>query len=789
MDSAAQRRRWPVFVTAGSLCLMILALRSAVASYGMPVAGVLVTPDAVVSDLGLPNWSGIRQGLRFPDRITEVDGQELTGSVERKYRAVAFDHAVTDAFQHGRPSVRVKVKTADGTRQLDLEVQRLGPLAWWTYAGVMFLGGGLYVGAALIAIWAGQSALARTFAKLAIFASLLLFSFFDFHSTRQLVPFFELAQPMIPMALLSLGLRLPDDVPLVARSRWFIRALDGVGLVVAVSLIWAHSRGNVTGSLSVIATMLYPVGMVSLAIIVAFRFIRARGQRREVLRPLMFTLALPHLMIAVGFLMHGPIKTLIDMIAFPMLSLTPLATMVAFVRHDIWRSRSFLPRFLTRAIIAIMVCVVGIVLGTAFGVSLGTPFGGALVASSMAAVAAALLVVLALRIGDKAFFPSLADYKPTVEQLSEELASIASPGDVALAIERTVRRWLPCDAIELALASIPEFDREPLLVTDPSDLASPPIQTDVSGLTLPVVFHGARLGTLLVSEKRGGALFTSEDLDLLKTIANQGALALAHAIAYAELERRRKQQAAAWRDEREALVETLSAEIAHEIRYPINFFRSIFQRATASKVLDEEDLEIGNEEVDRLERLVSGLRRLATQHLERGSSNVSELCDRAEVLLRDRMGDHSLHVDVGDGGAIRCDVDKVTQVLVNLLANALDATEGKGEVGISWRSGPRGGELSVWDTGPGFEGDPSRLFAPWYTTKERGTGLGLAITYRLVRAHGWTVEAMRKSGKTIFVVSVPPGDIVSASDRVKMAGIVPNESVQANVSGSSEGVA
>ena len=89
------------------------------------------------------------------------------------------------------------------------------------------------------------------------------------------------------------------------------------------------------------------------------------------------------------------------------------------------------------------------------------------------------------------------------------------------------------------------------------------------------------LGRLRVGKKRGGALFTSEDLDLLKTIANQGALALAHAIAYAELERRRKQQAAAWRDEREALVETLSAEIAHEVRYPINFFRSIFQRATA----------------------------------------------------------------------------------------------------------------------------------------------------------------------------------------------------------------
>src|SRR5262249_43921901 len=158
------------------------------------------------------------------------------------------------------------------------------------------------------------------------------------------------------------------------------------------------------------------------------------------------------------------------------------------------------------------------------------------------------------------------------------------------AIERTVRRWLQCDVIEFALASAMPADH----AVDPADSGAD-VETDesqaassdrspVDELLLPVVFDGVKLGRLRVRQKPAGALFTSEDLDLLKTIANQGALALAHAIAYAELERRRKQQAAAWRDEREALVETLSAEIAHEIRYPINFFRSIFQRASASKV-------------------------------------------------------------------------------------------------------------------------------------------------------------------------------------------------------------
>jgi signal transduction histidine kinase len=246
---------------------------------------------------------------------------------------------------------------------------------------------------------------------------------------------------------------------------------------------------------------------------------------------------------------------------------------------------------------------------------------------------------------------------------------------------------------------------------------------------------------------------------------------LAHAVAYSELEKRRKQQAAAWRDEREALVETLSAEIAHEVRYPINFFRTIFQHATGYRVLEQEDIDIGCEEVDRLERLVAGLRRMATQQLERRIVDVSELCSRAEVLLRDRMGGHPLIVDLEEGGCINCDIDKITQVLVNLLANALEATEGKGGVGVEWRWTPRGGQLSVWDTGPGFSGDPSRLFAPWYTTKPRGTGLGLAITYRLVRAHGWSIEAMRRESKTFFVVAVPANDISAHADRGSTANI------------------
>ncbi|HKQ69591.1 MAG TPA: HAMP domain-containing sensor histidine kinase [Polyangiaceae bacterium] len=769
MESRAQPWRSLAYLTALVAFVMgCVVVRNAVGAFGLPIAGILITPDAVVSDTGLPWWNGVQKGLHFPDRVTRIDGEEIANPAASASRSAVFDRAVARAAAQGREAVQVDLETADGPRKIELGIERLGSVAWWTYGGMLFFAGALYGAAGLIAMAVGRGALARTFAKLALLVCVFLFTLFDFHTTRSLTFLFRISMAMVPMALVGLAFRLPDDLQIVRRLPWLLHALDLTGLALGVTTI-AVTSPRIAVPLAAATSALLPLSVFLLTGTVTLRYAMARHRRRDLLRPMLFTLALPQVIIASTFFTHGPVRTLASIIAFPALALTPLATMVAFVRHDVWKSRILLSRYLTRAVIAAIVCLLAMGIGTAIAGGLGVPFANAIVAASAGAIAAALLVLVALRAGDKAFFPSLADYKPTVEQLSEELTSIASPNEVVLAVERTVRRWLPCDTIEFVLGEeFSNLDPSQVMGSDESGAHKISVLTpstfDSDELSLPVLFHGTKLGTLRASQKRSGALFTSEDLDLLKTIANQGALALAHAVAYAELEKRRKQQAAAWRDEREALVETLSAEIAHEVRYPINFFRSIFQRASTSRILDEEDVEIGCEEVDRLERLVTGLRRMATQHLDKHATDVHELCARTEVLLRDRMGGHPLTLDLGEGGAIRCDVDKVTQVLVNLLANALDAIEGRGHVGISFRSVAHGAELSVWDTGPGFVGDPSRLFAPWYTTKPRGTGLGLAITYRLVRAHGWNVEATRRDAKTIFVVAIPSADVASGTD-------------------------
>jgi signal transduction histidine kinase len=358
--------------------------------------------------------------------------------------------------------------------------------------------------------------------------------------------------------------------------------------------------------------------------------------------------------------------------------------------------------------------------------------------------------VVALDLLDRGVFASRAEYKPTIEQLSEQLTSMTTRSEVAAAIERTVRRWLACDKVEFRSADGGEVDGLP---HESGERAI----VEGKALSLDVRFRETTLGVLRVAGKRGGAPFTTDDVDLLQTIANQAALALAHAQAYEELDQRRRQQVAAWREERAAIVETVAAEITHEVRYPINFFRSIFQ---PGHTLDEEEIEIGCEEVSRLERLVAGLRRVTGQRIDRHFVPLVSLTARAELLLRDTLGGRRLDMAVPEGVSIRCDADHVTQVLVNLLANALEASQATDAVGVRWAATTGGGgELIVWDRGPGFDSDVGQLFAPWFTTKPRGTGLGLAITHRLVRAHSWSIDGARREGTTLFVVSIPAADV------------------------------
>jgi signal transduction histidine kinase len=728
-----------------------IAASHAVQWYGHPFPGVLITADGCVSSIGMPTWSGIAQGLRFPDRVVSVDGAAMSDS-RGGFPARVWDRVVDEATASGRGSVRVRVETASGERELELGLEHLDAASWWLYAGTTLFMAGLYTLAALIALTSSpRGALARAFAKFALLAAFFFATVFDTHTTRALVPIFHASFAWVPFALVALALRFPDDVPFVARRPWLIGGFDAAGLLLAAVVVTRDAAGLPVASLQSACTLLFGGSMIAFVVIVGVRTLRAQGTRRELMRVFFRASATPSALVGVGMLASmlssRGTTTATAYLAIPALALSPIATGVIFVRHNVWGSRALLSRVATRSLASAVACVVAMGVGTAFASGFGVPFRGALIAAAAGAVVSTALVFLVGRVVERRFFPAVAEYKPTIEQLSEELTAIADPKALAVAVERTVRRWLPCERVEFRAASMAPSGR------------------GVEELHIPAAFGGETLGWIIVGRKRGGALFTTDDVDLLNTIANQAALALAYALSYAELEQRRRQQAAAWQTERVALVETVAAEIAHEVRYPINFFRAVFRRDKKNARLDEEEIDIGCEEVERLERLVSGLRRIVGHRIERRPVAVTDLAVRVEMLLRDSLLERPLDVKVPADAALRCDPDQATQVLVNLVANAIDATGPRGRIGVQWADTDDGAELVVWDDGPGFEGEASQLFAPWFTTKPRGTGLGLAITQRIVRAHGWSIDVMRAEGQTRFVVSIPGSDVVGGERR------------------------
>lgn len=745
--------------------IVTLALRAAVAWHGAPIAGVLVNPDLMVSSFGLPDWSGPQQGLAFPDRVVKVDGIDLL-QMPPLSRPGAWNGAIQNAFDDGRRSITVEVASRTGaTRLIDLAITPMESTAWWLYGGGLILIGALYVVTGVIAFSVRpEGRLARSTAKMTILLGLLFITVFDYHTSRTLVPFFYVAFACVPSALVTLAMRLPDEPPWLASRPWIPLLLDLPGVALALALNVTHFSGRESHALSVATSWLLGPGLLAFIAIMVVRYVRSKGERRDTLRQLFFAMLPAYAVGGIGGLLIA-LRVGTGATAFfivPAFAFTPPSVIVAFIRHDLFGSGALLSRVLTRAIIVAVVGVVAVAVGAGVATLAGVSLVASLTAAAPAGFLAAGLCHLALGAGDRTIFPSRAAYKPTVAELSEELTLLTSPAEVADATLRTVKRWLPCDAVELRLLTEPD---------DPTESGDRRIgfaaQPSEAEHTVSATFAGAKLAEILVGKKRGGALYTSDDLDLLKTIANQAGLALAHAYTYEELERRRREEAAAWKGERSALIETVAAEIAHEVRYPINFFRSVFRsdaeggNGGRNGGLDAEEREIGREEVERLERLVAGLRRVATrQALVRTGTRIKELVTKVEILLRDKLnvagrGGRRLVLDGDAELAVLCDPDQAVQLLVNLVSNALDAAEDGSAIGVSWSRTRDGATVIVWDEGPGFGGDASRIFAPWFTTKPRGTGLGLSIAHRIVRAHGWNITAQRVDATTKFVIQIP----------------------------------
>ena len=200
----------------------------------------------------------------------------------------------------------------------------------------------------------------------------------------------------------------------------------------------------------------------------------------------------------------------------------------------------------------------------------------------------------------------------------------------------------------------------------------------------------------------------------------------------------------------------LVAGIAHEMRNPLTAIKA-FVEVLPQKVGDprfrKELLRYVPEEMERLNRIVEDLLDYSrTRPLHLQTIKVDELLHSVLVLFTRRFANErvSLVVDVDPELTVQVDRGRVKQVLINLVINAMEAMSAGTDKQLTIRAWKQAGEclIAVSDNGEGMQEEHmSRLFEPFYTSKQQGIGLGLYVSHRIIREHGAQIEVRSTPGK------------------------------------------
>ena len=218
---------------------------------------------------------------------------------------------------------------------------------------------------------------------------------------------------------------------------------------------------------------------------------------------------------------------------------------------------------------------------------------------------------------------------------------------------------------------------------------------------------------------------------------------------------------------------TLAMNLAHEIRNPLNaavLQLHLLERHIGKLGVDDETratlhqrAEIVGDEIGRLNRLLTEFLELARPRgIAREPVHIGKLVDAVLDLERDNAASKGVTIvrDVAQDGCVAIgDREKLKQVVINLVVNAVEAMKEGGTLTARVQCDASGVVVSIEDSGVGIE--PRHLesvFEPFFTTKEAGTGLGLSIVRKIVDQHAGQVQIESDRGKgTRVTVSIPTG--------------------------------
>jgi len=306
------------------------------------------------------------------------------------------------------------------------------------------------------------------------------------------------------------------------------------------------------------------------------------------------------------------------------------------------------------------------------------------------------------------------------------------------------------------------------IILDAQTYATPRFREGVQKQVAEIVVDGEKHGVVeLVYSKKKPELdegpFLKEERNLIDTVAREIALILERKQSEQDKERLQEQLQHA---DRLATIGQLSAGVAHELNEPIGSilgFAQLIQKYPKLSGQVKSDIEKIMKASLHAREVVKKLMLFARQlPPEKTRVNLNQIVEESLYFLESRCAKEGIKVNrslSSDLPKVTADPAQMTQVLVNIAVNAIQAMPNGGRLAIQTKASGKFVTLAIEDTGVGMtENVMKKIFLPFFTTKDtgKGTGLGLPVVHGIVTSHGGSISVDSKVGQgTRFKIQLP----------------------------------
>ena len=244
------------------------------------------------------------------------------------------------------------------------------------------------------------------------------------------------------------------------------------------------------------------------------------------------------------------------------------------------------------------------------------------------------------------------------------------------------------------------------------------------------------------------------------------------AVLFVDMTERRALERAAELNRQLAQVGELTAGVVHELRNPltvISCHAELLERKLSPTDTGSRSVAAIRTEAKNLERLAGQFLTFSKPFdLELRIHRPEAVVARAFALCQIQADRKQVQLAYSQSAQarteLRCDFEKLSQALANIIGNAVDVLSPEGLIHVEITGNDNETIYLIDDTGPGIHLEPGQsLFSPFFSKKEGGTGLGLAIVHRIISAHGGKVSyTNRPEGGARFTIVIPASGTASA---------------------------